>query len=100
VDDIDRPAAWQTEARAALVPYLGADVRLRIIVGPTTSIDGSVLEGFVYLDGSVPTCIFDHSERPDVFPWQLIPGPVLRIEALQPRRKPSLLYVHPDWAPR
>jgi hypothetical protein len=52
-----------TEARAVVVPYLGAGVHLRIIVGPATSLDGSVLEGFVYSDSGVPTCIFDHSDR-------------------------------------
>jgi hypothetical protein len=52
-----------TEARAVVVPYLGAGVHLRIVVGPAASLDGSVLEGFVYSDSGVPTCIFDHPDR-------------------------------------
>jgi hypothetical protein len=52
-----------TEARPVVVAHLGADVRLRISVGPATSMDGSVLEGFVYSDSGVPTCIFDHPDR-------------------------------------
>lgn len=100
VDEIDWPPEWQIEAREVVKPYLGADVRLRIIVGPPTSVDGSVMEGFVYLDGRVLTCIFERSERPDLFPWRVLRGPVLRIEELQPRGKPSLLYAHPEWTPR
>jgi hypothetical protein len=63
VQQIEWPEDWQTEARDALTPYLGRDVRLRLVVGPPSSIDGTVLEGFVYLDGEVPACIHDHSER-------------------------------------
>lgn len=100
VEEIDWPAEWQIEAREVMKPYVGADVRLRIIVGPPTSVDGSVMEGFVALDGRVPTCIFERSERPDLFSWRVLPGPVLRIEELQPRGKSSLLYAHPEWTPR
>lgn len=85
---------------SALTPYFGSDWRVRIIVGPPTSIDGSVLEGFVYLEGRSPTCIFDRSEGPDVFSWSLLLGPVLRIEELRPGRTPRVAYAHPDWTPR
>jgi len=97
---IDWPLRWQSDARDALEPYLGSDSRLRIIVGPPTSVDGTVLDGFVYLDGRVPMIIHDRSGRADVYAWQLLAGPVLRIYELRPRSKPSVLYAHPDWTPR
>lgn len=94
------PEDWQPEARDALTPFLGGDVRVRIIVGPPSSIDGSVMQGFVYVEDGVPTCIFERSDRTGVFPWRLLRGPVLLIEELRPRRKPRLVYAHPEWAPR
>ena len=100
VEHIDWPAEWQREAQEALTPDFGADVRLRIVVDPPSSIDGTVLEGFVYVENGVPTCIFERPDRPGVFPWPLLRGPVLRIEELRPRRKPHLVYAHPDWSPR
>jgi hypothetical protein len=98
VSEIEWPADWQVEAQEALTPYLGSGARIRIIVGPPTSIHGSVLEGFVYVDGNIPTCIHERSHRPDVYPWRLLQGPVLRIEELRARRKPAVVYAHPDWA--
>jgi hypothetical protein len=98
--DIKWPAGWQQEACEALTPYLGQDARIRIIVDPPTATDGTALEGFVYLAEGVPTIIHDHSQRSDVFPWKLLTGPVLRIYLLQPRRKPKVLFAHPDWTPR
>ena len=65
-----------------------------------TSIDGSVVEGFVYLDGSVPMIIYDRSGRADVHPWKLLRGPVLRVYALRPRRKALTLFAHAAWKPR
>lgn len=59
-----------------MVPYLGAGVRLRIIVGPATSLDGSVLEGFVYSDSGVPTGLL-RSPGPD---HALTPVPVGAID--------------------
>jgi hypothetical protein len=101
VTDIDWPAGWQAEAKQALQPLFGLDARLRIVVDdPATAIDGTVLEGFVYLDGFVPTVIHDHSGRSDVYPWRLLSGPVLRIYELAPRRKPRVVYAHPEWRPR
>jgi hypothetical protein len=81
------------EANLVISPCFGRDCRLRIVVDdPATAIDGTVLEGFVYLDGSVPTIIHDRSGRPDVYPWPLLAGPVLRIYELAPRRKPLVVY--------
>jgi hypothetical protein len=101
VTDIQWPDRWQKEARTALATLFGSDVRVRIIVDdPATAIDGTVLEGFVYLDQDIPTIIHDHSGRADVFPWKLLSGPVLRICQLVPRRPPRVVYAHPDWNPR
>jgi hypothetical protein len=46
-----------------VVAHLVAGVHLRISVGPVTSVDGSVLEGFVYSDSGVPTGIYVHPDR-------------------------------------
>lgn len=97
---IEWPQDWQDEARAALAPYLGTDQRVRVTVGPPTSRHGSVMEGFFYLDGRTPTCLFDRSGRADVFPWTVLRGPVLRIEELRPRRPPVEVYTHPQWGVR
>ena len=96
------PDRWQPEAIAAVRPHVGADVRLSILVGdPTTSIDGSLLEGFVFADeaGTV-RIIHDRSGRPDVYPWDLLLGPVLRVDLLRPRKRRQRLYTHPSWAAR
>jgi hypothetical protein len=101
VTEIEWPRRWQEEAKLVISRYFGRDCRLRIVVDdPATAIDGTVLEGFVYLDGSVPTIIHDRSGRPDVYPWPLLAGPLLRIYELAPRRKPLVVYAHPDWSPR
>jgi hypothetical protein len=97
---VEWPPRWQPEAVEALTPYLGSDERLRIVVDdPATAIHGTVVEGHVYVENGAPTIIHDRSGRPDVFPWQLLSGPVLRIELLRPRKRPQLLYAHPSWAP-
>ena len=96
--EIAWPADWQPEAIAAVVPYLGSDERLRIVVGPPeTSFSGTVLAGHVYVDDGVATIVHDRSGRPDVYPWRLLAGPVLRIELLRARRRPLVLFAHPDW---
>jgi len=101
VTEIEWPRRWQDEAKRVISPYFGRDSRLRIVVDdPATAIDGSVLEGFVYLDGAVPTIIHDRSGRLNVYPWPLPQGPVLRIYELTPRRKPLVVYAHPGWSPR
>jgi hypothetical protein len=100
VSDWNWPASWQAEARAALIPYVDEDTRVEIIVDdPASTIDGTVIAGFVYSDGKELRIIHDRSGRPDVYPWDLLSGPVLRIWALPPRRKRVLLYAHPDWTP-
>jgi hypothetical protein len=46
--EIDWPPRWHADAKEALLPYIGTDTRLEIIVGePETSRDGSVLAGFL-----------------------------------------------------
>jgi hypothetical protein len=95
---IDWPARWQREAIEALLPHLGSDERLRIrLDDPKKAIEGTLIEGHVYVEDRVPMIIHDRSGRPDVFPGQLLSGPVLRIELIRPRRRPLLLYAHPDW---
>ena len=53
----------------------------------------------LYVENRTPTIIHDRSGRSDVFAWRLLSGPVLRIELLRPRKRPVVLYAHPDWAP-
>jgi hypothetical protein len=56
VREIEWPRRWQEEAKRVISPYFGRDSRLRIVVDdPATAIDGTVLGGFVYLDGAVST---------------------------------------------
>ena len=99
--EIDWPPRWQADAKEALLPYIGTDTRVEILVGdPATCFDGTVMAGFVYLDGAVPQIIYDRSGRADVYPWRLLLGPVLRIYRLEPRRKRKVLYAHPAWTPR
>lgn len=98
--EIEWPARWQTEPKECLVPYFGGDQRLRIVVGdPAKSLDGTVLEGYLYLDGKVPAMLHDRSGRPDVYPWRLLAGPVLRIYELRPRRKPLVIFARDEWTP-
>jgi hypothetical protein len=53
VESISWPKACQPEARAALLRFIDGDDRVEIIVGdPSTSIDGTVVAGYVYLDGA------------------------------------------------
>jgi len=94
------PHDWQPEARDALAPYFGRDVRVDIVLGPLSSIDGSRMSGFVYVDDGVPMIIHDHTGRPDVYPWRLLGGPVLRIHEIRPRRRPAVVFAHPGWNPR
>ena len=98
--EIDWPARWQPEAMEAVAPYFGSKERLRITVDPPEkALFGTVLEGHVYVEAGVPMIIHDRSGRPDVFPWPLLSGPVLRVELLRPRRRPLVLYAHPHWTP-
>lgn len=98
---LEWPDLWQQEAKQALLPVFGTDARVRIVVDdPATAIDGTVIEGFVYVDEGVPTIIHDRSGRADVYPWKLLSGPVLRIYELRPKGKPVVLFAHPGWTPR
>jgi hypothetical protein len=99
--EIKWPARWKREAIEAVLPYLGSDERLRILVDdPKKAIHGTLIEGHLYVEDGAPMIIYDRSGRPDVFPWALLSGPVLRIELLRSRRRPVLLFAHPDWKPR
>ena len=96
--EVEWPPRWQSEAIEALTPYIGSDERVRIVVDDLkTAIHGTVIEGHVYVERRTPMIIYDRSGRPDVFPWRLLSGPVLRIELLRPRKRPLVLYAHPDW---
>jgi hypothetical protein len=76
-----------------VLPYLGSDERLRILVDdPRRALSGSLVEAHVYVEDGVPMIIHDRSGRPDVFPGELLSGPVLRVELLRPRRRPLVLY--------
>jgi hypothetical protein len=95
------PPRWQQEAIDAVLPYLGSDHRLGILVDdPRVALHGSRVEGYVYEDNEVPTIIHDRSGRPDVFPGELLAGPVLRVELLTPGRPPVELFAMPGWEPR
>lgn len=100
MESISWPHAWQPEARAALLHFIDADDRVEIILGdPRTSIDGSVIAGHVYLEGTDLMIIHDRSGRADVYPWRLLAGPVLEIFSLSGRRRKSI-YRHPQWTRR
>lgn len=97
MESISWPKAWQPEACTALLPLMTAGDRVEIIVGdPLTSIDGSVMEGYVYLEGDDLMIVYDRSGRADVHPWRLPAGPVLEIVSLSGRRRRSV-YRHPQW---
>jgi hypothetical protein len=99
VTDLRFPERWQPEAIEAVAPYVDDDVRLAILVGePGVSLHGSLLEGFLFAgdDGTV-RIIHDRSGRPDVYPWDLLLGPVLSVDLLRPRRPRRRLYTHPSW---
>jgi hypothetical protein len=97
MESISWPKAWQPEARAALLEFIDADVRVEIIVGdPRTSIHGSASAGYVYLEGADLMVIYDRSGRADVYPWRLLAGPVLEIFSLSGRRRRSV-YRHQQW---
>jgi hypothetical protein len=93
------PARWQREAVEALAPLIDSETRLSILVDdPATAIHGTLQEGYVYADGDgTLKVIYDHSGRPDVHPWDLFSGPVLRLHRLEPGKRRQLLYAHPDW---
>jgi hypothetical protein len=92
------PAKWQPEVCAIFEPLIGSDSRIDFLVGaPETSIEGSRYAGFLYEDDGILTMIHDRSGRPDVYPWPLPIGPVLRVEVSEGQRKRTVVYRHPAW---
>jgi len=97
------PEHWQPDAIAAIEPYVGSDYRLEVLVGdPATSVSGTLLAGYLYDSDKGIQVIHDRSRRPDVYPWPLLAGPVLRATACLPKRSRTVVFQHPDWssAPR
>lgn len=94
------PEQWQQEAIDVVEPLLGVDLRIAIVFGRPHEINGTLVEGFVYLDGDVPTIIHDHSGKWDVYPWKLFDRPVLRVYQFRPRRRKLILYADSRWTPR
>ncbi len=93
------PSGWQSEAIAALEPYVGSDHVVEIWVGDAEqSISGTLLEGNVLVgDDDRVMVLYDRSGRTDVYPWALLPGPVLRMTARVPGRKRQVIFAHPTW---
>jgi hypothetical protein len=92
------PRDWQPEAIEALLPYVDSDHRVEILVGdPERSGSGTTIAGYVYLEEGEPMIIYELSGRPDVYPWQLLQGPVLRIELLRPRKPRVVLFAARGW---
>ena len=80
-------------------PLIGSDSRIDVLVGPPeTSIDGTRYAGFVYEEDGQLMMIHDRSGRPDVYPWLLPIGPVLRLTVDDGPRRKRVVYRHPDWA--
>jgi hypothetical protein len=92
VDEIRWPAGWQQEAIDALLPYRGTDDRVDIDFGTEDGEFVASLGGHVYVEDGEPTIIWDRSGRPDVYPWKLLTGPVVKIELVVPRHRPRLLF--------
>ena len=92
------PAGWQPEVCALLEPLIGSDNRIDFLVGPPeSSIDGTRYAGFLDEDEGNLVVIHDRSGRPDVYPWQLPIGPVLRLEIIEGPRRRKVVYRHPAW---
>ena len=95
------PPEWQAEAVAATEPYVNTEYLIDVLVGPTTSISGTALAGYLYSTAAGELqMIYDHSERPDVYPWPLLRGPVLRVSVRLPKKRRTVVYAHPDWTPK
>ena len=96
------PDRWQHDAIEATLPYVNTDYLVEIVVGdPAASIDGSIIGGYVFTtETGELQIIHDRSGRPDVYPWRLLTGPVLRVTARLPKKHRRVVYSHPDWAPR
>ncbi len=96
--DVTWPDHWQAEAIVAALPYVDTDERLDIWVDdPDTATTGTRIAGHLYRDADRVMIIHDRSGRPDVYPWQLLAGPVLVIKLMRPGRAAKELYRHPRW---
>jgi hypothetical protein len=95
------PARWQPEAIDAVAPYVDTEYLVEIWVGDSaTSIDGSLLAGHLFTDDNGELkIIHDRSGRPDVYPWSLLGGPVLKATARLAGKRRAIIYAHPDWTP-
>lgn len=81
---------------------MGTDYIVEVWLGdPVESRSGTLLEGYMYVDDNGrATVIHDRSGRPDVYPWPLLAGPVLRMTARVKGRRRKVIYEHPQWAPQ
>jgi hypothetical protein len=78
--------------------HIGTDERLDILVDPPTAMSGTRNAGHLYRgEHGTVMMIHDRSGRPDVYPWELLSGPVLTVKLLRPRRRAVELYRHPEW---
>jgi len=95
------PERWQAEAREALTPYIDSDWQVDLWVDLPTALSGTRYGGYVYMaDGGDLEVIHDHSGRPDVYPWKLPRGPVLRLKVRSGAGKRwRVVYAHPGWQP-
>lgn len=94
------PEGWQPEA-IAVATYVDSDFMVEMWLGPTSSIDGTVLSGYGFTDEDGQLrIIHDRSGRPDVYPWPLLEGPVLRVAVRLPGKRRTIAFAHPDWSPR
>jgi hypothetical protein len=99
--DLVWPPDWQQEAISAALPHVGSDHRRRILVGdPKLSVSGTAIGGYLFEQDGRVMVIYDTSGRPDVYPWPLLSGPVLRIELLRPKKRPVVLFSEAEWEPK
>jgi hypothetical protein len=95
------PERWQPEAIEAVAAYVDSDFLVEMWLGPTSSIDGTLLAGYVYTDEDGHLrIIHDRSGRSDVYPGPLLAGPVLRVAVRLPGKRRTIAFAHPDWTPR
>jgi hypothetical protein len=95
------PNRWQPDAIEALEPYIGTDYFVEGLVDdPATAIHGTAFAGYVYIGVDERVwVIYDRSGRPDVYPWPLLLGPVLRLTVRMPGKRREVIYANPDWKP-
>jgi hypothetical protein len=96
--DLVWPSDWQQEAINAALPYVGSDHRLHILVGdPKVAVSGTAVTGYLLEEDGKVMIIYDRTGRPDVYPWPLLRGPVLRIELLRAKKRRVVLFSAPGW---